>query len=99
MNEIDKHNEKIRRSNPQPAPVPEAPEDIQSVIDAYNAAEREQYERLGAVYSYCMKNRKRAVNFVGGGHRWTNFQYDSERPDIGLDKYVSPFIVYIDSIE
>ena len=99
--EFAKHNAKIKATNPQPVPIPEAPEpeDIQSVIDAYNDAERQQYERLGAIYSYCMKNRKRAVNFIGGVHRWTNFPYDSERPDIGLDRYVAPFVVYIDSIE
>ena len=92
-----KHNERVRRSNPQPAEIPEPPVDIQSVIAAYNEAERQQYERLGAIYMHCVQNKKRAVNFVGGG-RWTNFQ-DSDRPDIGLDRYVGPFIVYIDSIE
>ena len=66
-NPFFKYNEKIRRSNPQPAPVLEPPDDIQALIDAYNAAEREQYERLGAIYPYCMQNRKRVVNFNGGG--------------------------------
>lgn len=96
---ITAHNERVKRDNPQPEPIPEAPDDIQSVIDAYNEAERLQYERLGAIYAYCMQYRKRAVNFVGGGYRWTNFPYDAERPDIGLDRYVNPFIVYIESIE
>jgi len=94
-----KHNATVRASNPIPAVIPDAPgmDEIQSVIAAYNQAESQQYERLGAIYMHCVQNKKRAVNFVGGG-RWTNFQ-DSDRPDIGLDRYVAPFIVYIDSIE
>lgn len=99
-----KHNEKIARENAARntlKPVPDVPAelDIQAVIDRINQNADEIEADLSALFVDCVRNKRRAVNFKGGG-RWTNFPpAEGARLDIGLDRFVMPLITRVESVE
>lgn len=92
----------VINNRPRPVPPPPEPErpappaDIAEVIAAFNETQKLQYERLGAVYRFCVENRKHRVRFSTGA-TWTNFQAD--RMDISLTRHVDPLAPSIVSIE